>query len=110
MSHATCAYLGNLRNYGYIFEAVKDYDIRYCAYRALMQSALALSIEHNVDIKPLTEHAENLLYRFQNTALADPVSRVGKDTIRKLSENDRHRCSRYRHKMQAVWQALSAAL
>ena len=89
MSHATCAYLGNLRNYEYIFEAVKDYDIRYCAYRVLTQSALALSIEHKVDIKPLLEHAENLLYRIQNTALADPVSRVGKDTIRKLSENDR---------------------
>ncbi len=89
MSHATCAYLGNLRNYEYIYEAVADYDIRYLAYRALMQSALALSIEHKVDIKPLYEHAENLLYRFQNTALADPVARVGKDTIRKLSENDR---------------------
>ncbi len=89
MSHATCAYLGNLRNYEYIYESVADYDIRYVAYRALMQSALALSIEHKVDIKPLLEHAENLLYRFQNTALADPVSRVGKDTIRKLSENDR---------------------
>ncbi len=89
MSHATCAYLGALRNYEYIYQAVADYDIRYCAYRALMQSALALSLEHNVDIKPLYEHAENLLYRFQNTALADPVSRVGKDTIRKLSENDR---------------------
>ncbi len=89
MSHATCAYLGNLRNYEYIYEAVADYDIRYCAYRALMQSALALSLEHKVDIKPLYEHAENLLYRFQNTALADPVARVGKDTIRKLSENDR---------------------
>lgn len=89
MSHATCAYLGNLRNYEYIYEAVADYDIRYLAYRALTQSALALSIEHKVDIKPLLEHAENLLYRFQNTALADPVSRVGKDTIRKLSENDR---------------------
>ena len=89
MSHATCAYLGNLRNYEYIYEAIGDYDIRYLTYRALMQSALALSIENGVDFKILSEHAENLLYRFQNTALADTIARVGKDTIRKLSENDR---------------------
>jgi mannitol-1-phosphate 5-dehydrogenase len=89
MSHATCAYLGYLKGYEYIFEAVNDYEIRYLAYRALMQSALALSIENKVDIKVLSEHAENLLYRFQNTALGDTIARVGKDTIRKLSENDR---------------------
>ena len=89
MSHATCAYLGFLKNYEYISEVVKDYEIRYCAYRVLMESALAISIENKVDIKVLLEHAENLLYRFQNTALGDTIARVGKDTIRKLSENDR---------------------
>ena len=89
MSHATTAYLGNLKGYEYIYQAIGDYDIRYLAYRALMQSALALSIENKVDFKILSEHAENLLYRFQNTALADTIARVGKDTIRKLSENDR---------------------
>ncbi len=89
MSHATCAYLGYLKNYEYVYEAVNDYEIRYVAYRALTQSALALSIENNVDIKILLEHAENLLYRFQNVALGDTIERVGKDTIRKLSENDR---------------------
>lgn len=89
MSHATTAYLGYLKNYEYIYEAIANYDIRYLASRVLTQSAVALSIEHGVDIKPLTEHAENLLYRFQNTALGDTIARVGKDTIRKLSENDR---------------------
>ena len=89
MSHATTAYLGNLKGYEYIYQAIGDYDIRYLAYRALMQSALALSIENKVDFKILSEHAENLLYRFQNTALADTIARVGKDTMRKLSENDR---------------------
>ena len=89
LSHATCAYLGYLKNYEYVYEAVNDYEIRYVAYRALTQSALALSIENKVDIKILLEHAENLLYRFQNVALGDTIERVGKDTIRKLSENDR---------------------
>lgn len=89
MSHATCAYLGYLRNYEYIYEAIADFDIKYVAYRALVQSALAISKENGVDIEELLPHAENLLYRFTNKALADTVARVGKDTKRKLSSNDR---------------------
>lgn len=89
MSHATCAYLGKLRNYTYIYEAVKDYDIKYATYKALTQSAVALTKEHGVDVEPLISHADNLLYRFSNQALADTVARVGKDTIRKLGNNDR---------------------
>lgn len=89
MSHATCAYLGYLRDYEFIYEAVADFDIKYVAYRALTQSALAVSKENGVEIDSLLSHAENLLYRFTNKALADTVARVGKDTKRKLSSNDR---------------------
>lgn len=89
MSHATSAYLGYLRGYTYIYEAVADYDIRYVAYRALIQSALAVAKENGVEIDTLIDHAENLLYRFTNVALGDTVERVGKDTIRKLGSNDR---------------------
>lgn len=89
MSHATCAYLGYLRNYTFIYEAVADFDIKFVAFKALTQSALAVSKENGVDIDFLLDHAENLLYRFTNKALADTVERVGKDTIRKLSDNDR---------------------
>ncbi|MBE7061646.1 MAG: mannitol dehydrogenase [Clostridiales bacterium] len=89
MSHATCAYLGYLRDYEYIYEAIADFDIKYVAYRALTQSALAVSKENGVEIDSLLAHAENLLYRFTNKALADTVARVGKDTKRKLSSNDR---------------------
>lgn len=89
MSHALSAYLGNLRGYEYVYQAVADYDIRYSAFRALVASALAVSKENGVEIQGLIAHAENLLYRFTNTALADTVERVGKDTKRKLGANDR---------------------
>ena len=89
MSHATCAYLGYLRNYTYIYEAIADFDIQYVAYKALVQSAMAVAKENGVELDGLLAHAENLLYRFTNKALGDTVERVGKDTIRKLSENDR---------------------
>ena len=89
MSHATCAYLGYLRKYEYIYQAVADYDIKYVALNALCQSALAVAKENGVELEGLISHAQNLLYRFTNVALADTVARVGKDTIRKLGSNDR---------------------
>ena len=89
MSHALCAYLGNLRGYEYIYEAVGDYDIKYVAYKALSVMAVAVAGENGGEVKDLLSHAENLLYRFTNTALADTVARVGRDTKRKLSGNDR---------------------
>lgn len=89
MSHALTAYLGNLKGYEYIYQAIADYDIRYAALRALNQSAQAVASENKADIGFLLSHAENLLYRFTNKALGDTVERVGKDTIRKLGSNDR---------------------
>ncbi len=89
MSHAVSAYIGYLRDYKYIYEAIDDIDIRLVAYKALTQSALAVAKENGVDIDILLAHAENLIYRFTNVALGDTVERVGKDSIRKLSSNDR---------------------
>ena len=89
MGHALSAYLGFLRGYEFIYQSADDYDIRYVAFRALTASATALAKENGVDVNWLLEHADNLLYRFTNVALADTVERVGKDTIRKLGSNDR---------------------
>lgn len=89
MSHALTAYLGYLKGYEFIYETKDDFDIKYCAYKALMASANAISKENNTDIKMLIDHADNLLFRFKNIALGDTISRVGKDTKRKLGENDR---------------------
>lgn len=89
MSHALCAYLGYLKGYTYIYEAVNDAEIRFIAYKALSQMAAALAKENNTDIMPLLKHADNLLYRFQNKALGDTIERVGRDTVRKLGSNDR---------------------
>ena len=89
MSHATTAYLGNLRGYEYVWQSIKDFDIKYVAYRALIESAEAISLENQVEIKMLLDHADDLLYRFGNIALGDTVERVGKDTKRKLGSNDR---------------------
>jgi len=89
MGHATTAYLGFLCNKTYLWETVKISTVKLLVLRALLESGAAMSQEHNVPMQKLVEHAEDLLYRFSNTLLGDTVERVGKDPVRKLSENDR---------------------
>ncbi|HHW24736.1 MAG TPA: mannitol dehydrogenase [Bacillota bacterium] len=89
MSHAMTAYLGALKGYTYIWEATLDPEIQLLVLRALMEAARALHAEHGVPLDEIYLHAENLLYRFENKLLGDTIERVGRDTKRKLSENDR---------------------
>ncbi len=89
MGHATAAYLGFIKNYKYIWETCKDSSIKLITFKALLESSIALSIEHNYPLKELIEHANDLIYRFGNRLLGDTVARVGRDPVRKLSENDR---------------------
>ena len=89
MSHAMTAYFGALRGYTYIWEAIKDEDVRALVTAALAESSRALHLEYGVPMDELTAFSENLVYRFENKLLGDTIERVGKDTKRKLSEHDR---------------------
>lgn len=89
MGHAMTAYLGFLKGYTFIWEAIEDEDIRHNVRAAMSESAKALSIEHNVEISTVLEHVEDLIKRFGNKQLGDTIERVGRDLNRKLSPNDR---------------------
>lgn len=89
MAHALLAYMGSLKGYKYIWEAVEDEYIRRIVTEAMNESALALSKEHGVEFSVLKEHVEDLIFRFGNHQLGDTVERVGRDLKRKLSSNDR---------------------
>jgi len=89
MSHALTAYFGAYRGYTYIWEAIMDPEIKELARRALCESSRALSAEYQVPLSELLDFSEELLLRYENKLLGDTVERVGKDTKRKLSSNDR---------------------
>lgn len=89
MSHALCAYLGNLKGAEYIWQAAQDMRIRFVALGALNQSAQSLAKHHGADVADLNEHSFDLLSRYDNKLLGDTVARVGNDTKRKLSSVDR---------------------
>ncbi|MCX8064591.1 MAG: mannitol dehydrogenase [Candidatus Hydrogenedentes bacterium] len=89
LTHATTAYLGALKKYKYIWEAIEDKDIRNIVYEAGSESTQAI---HKLDKLPMDElknHLEDLLVRYANKNLGDQIARVSKDPIRKLSPGER---------------------
>ncbi|MBQ9941064.1 MAG: hypothetical protein IJO74_05960 [Clostridia bacterium] len=89
MSHALVSYLGYLKGYKFIWQAVEDPEILSTATKALAEAGEALSKFYGEDIRELNAHSEDLLNRYKNRLLGDTIARVGADPIRKLSPSDR---------------------
>lgn len=87
--HAILGYLGYRRGYAYGYEALTDSHVRPLLNQALNEAGHALIAEHGLDANALAEHTQDLLARFANRALADPISRLARDPIRKLAPDDR---------------------
>jgi mannitol-1-phosphate 5-dehydrogenase len=93
LGHATAAYLG-FQKYPhaiYIYQVLADPEILETTRQTMLQSAEILMALYPGEFNPaqLTEHIDDLLYRFRNRALGDTIFRVGCDLYRKLSPEDR---------------------
>lgn len=89
MGHAVTAYLGGLKGYKYIYQAVADPEIRLVTQNAMTESAVAISKRYGHPLPQLLDHIWDLLSRFDNAALKDTCARVGGDPSRKLGPDDR---------------------
>jgi mannitol-1-phosphate 5-dehydrogenase len=89
MGHAATAYLGALRGYRFIWEAIGDPAVATVVRSAMQESAQAIAREHGVEVAPLLDHVEDLIGRFANRKLGDTIDRVGRDLTRKLAPRDR---------------------
>lgn len=89
LSHAAAAYLGYLRGHEYIWQAIADPVVRAAVDAAMQQSCAALVRKHGLDPEALKAHRIDLLHRYENRALADQVTRVAADPLRKLGPADR---------------------
>lgn len=89
LGHAVTAYLGWLKQYETIAEAIQDDTIRSLTRQAMLESASALSTAYQVPFADLTAHVDDLIARFANRRLGDTVLRVGRDPMRKLGVDDR---------------------
>lgn len=89
LSHAAAAYLGHLKGYDFIWQAIRDDTIRERVQAAACESCLALHRKYGMDAAALEEHRIDLIRRYHNRALGDQIARVGRDLPRKLGPNDR---------------------
>lgn len=88
-AHATIAYLGYLKGYKFIHEAINDEFIRNIVEGFHLEAVSALSVKYKINVQALKEYSKKLIGRFENTYLQDELYRVGRDPMRKLSFNDR---------------------
>lgn len=89
LTHAVCAYLGSLKGYKFIWEAVEDNEIYAIAKNTGIESAKAINKLDGLPFFELEEYINDLLKRYRNKHLGDQIERVARDPIRKLSEGER---------------------
>lgn len=87
--HAITAYLGYEKGCATIVEAIGQKEIQDLVLGAMREAGKALVQKHGFDPEQHEAYIQKILSRFQNVALADPVERVGRDPLRKLSPRDR---------------------
>lgn len=89
--HAATAYMGFLAGKTYIWECMEDEGVRAVAAGCMMETSRGLAQRHSgtFTFDENRAWADDLLRRFHNKALGDPVYRVGRDLRRKLAPEDR---------------------
>jgi mannitol-1-phosphate 5-dehydrogenase len=88
-AHAATGYLGYLKGYEFIHQALQDPAIRRVVTGAIEESSAALIKRHGLNPEAQQQYARNTLQRFANDALPDPIVRVVREPKRKLAPNDR---------------------
>lgn len=87
--HCITAYIGNLRGFLTIKQAIADKAIHQLVKQAMQESGEVLIQRYHFDRAQHAAYIEKILTRFANPYLTDEVDRVARQPIRKLSPNDR---------------------
>jgi mannitol-1-phosphate 5-dehydrogenase len=87
--HAVLGYLGYQRGLAMGYEALEDPVVRPLLEEALDEGVRGIVARYGAAEGWLREHVRDLLQRFANRALADPVLRLARDPLRKLAPEDR---------------------
>ena len=87
--HATTAYLGWLKGYNYIHAAIRDLEIRTAVMAAMAEGLRGLTARFGKDFVGEPGELCKIVRRFENAALNDQVTRVGRDPHRKLGATER---------------------
>ncbi len=87
--HLVTAYLGKQAGVKYIKDAIILKDIKSKVKATMEESGAVLIKRYSFDPAAHVAYIEKIIKRFENPYLDDDVNRVGREPIRKLSQNDR---------------------
>ncbi|WP_438347869.1 mannitol-1-phosphate 5-dehydrogenase [Paenibacillus sp. FA6] len=87
--HCATAYIGNLKGYETIQQAMADDSVVDEIRATLGETGAVLIGQYGFDKAEHGKYIETTIKRFRNPHLIDEVTRVGRSPIRKLSPNDR---------------------
>ncbi|MEN3087934.1 mannitol-1-phosphate 5-dehydrogenase [Lacticaseibacillus paracasei] len=88
--HAISAYLGQAHGYHTVQEVLHNERLLHQVKAAMAESAAALEAKYHFSKQSLQDYIETMFVKRMTTpGLSDPVTRVGREPIRKLSPNDR---------------------
>lgn len=87
--HATTAWHGWAAGHTTIAEAISDPAVAVEVESVLAETSSLLVAVHGFSEEEMASYRIKVLGRFANTALPDPVERVGRAPLRKLSREDR---------------------
>jgi mannitol-1-phosphate 5-dehydrogenase len=88
-AHAATGYLGYLKGYKFIHQALQDPEIYRVVMGAIEESSAALIKRHGLNPEAQNQYALNTLKRFADQTVPDPIVRVVREPKRKLAPNDR---------------------
>lgn len=99
--HALSGYIGQVHGYEIVQDALRDPVIQADVTAAVMESAAALEKKYGYTHEELEKYMNHMmLKRFLTPGLADPIVRVSREPVRKLSPDDRimgpaYQCEKY---------------
>lgn len=87
--HAAAAWHGWSAGHATIADALADHSVRDRVRSVLAETSALLVAKHGFETETQEEYAHRCLGRFANPHLPDPVERVGRAVLRKLSRHER---------------------
>lgn len=89
-SHAVTSYFGFIKGYKTVQEGLADPQILEAMKKATLQSAAALEKIYGFGHEELVEYMNTMIIkRYTTPGVSDPITRVAREPIRKISPNDR---------------------
>lgn len=87
--HCVAAYLGHLAGCEYLHEAMQIGEIQEIINGLVSEILVTLKLETAHDHQFMKNYADKEIKRFSNKLLFDPISRVAREPLRKLSQGGR---------------------